>query len=253
MTHRPYENLLRDIGLTDNEIKIYLTLLKLGISTSSKIVENANTSSGKIYETLNKLFNKGLVSISKINGIQHFESTHPNALIDFIDEQKKALDEKEKQLGTILPKLVELQQRPLVPFSSNVLTGTRSIKPLIIDLFAKSQKPICAMGLRGDKRSKYNNFWWHITENELEKKKKNANYLFSENKSDYFKKHKKLKNIETKHTESITPMAVDIIDDHVLLLTYEEDLKCVHIHNKAIAISFRSFFMTLWNQAKKYK
>ena len=59
MTHRPYENLLRDIGLTDNEIKIYLTLLKLGISTSSKIVENANTSSGKIYETLNKLFNKG--------------------------------------------------------------------------------------------------------------------------------------------------------------------------------------------------
>lgn len=246
-----YENLLKNIGLTENEAKVYISLLKIGQSTTSKIIENSQISSGKIYETLNKLHKKGLVAITEINGIKHFQTTSPKALLTYIDDQKKGLEEKEIQLEKILPGLIELQLSYPKKTSVNLIIGERSIKPLVVDLFTNAKQIICTMGVRGSKKSKYNNFWWHITSSIAEKKKKKAYYLFSENKSDYFKKHQKLNSVKVKYTESITPTAIDIIDDSVLIFSYKEEMTCIHIIDEGIAESFRSFFMTLWKISKE--
>ncbi|MFH1455442.1 MAG: helix-turn-helix domain-containing protein, partial [archaeon] len=56
------EKLLEEIGLTKGEVKVYLTLLKLGSTTTGKIIDEAQISSGKIYEILDKLIKKGLAS-----------------------------------------------------------------------------------------------------------------------------------------------------------------------------------------------
>ena len=53
-----YEGLLKACGLTQNESLVYLSLLKIGKATSSKVVKEANISGGKIYETLEKLIQK---------------------------------------------------------------------------------------------------------------------------------------------------------------------------------------------------
>ena len=107
------------------------------------------------------------------------------------------------------------------------------------------------MGIRGDKKAKYNSFWWHITTEQLENKNKKAKYLFIEDRSGYYKKHTQLKNIEIRTLKTISPAAIDIIDDHIILMTYDEDvLHCVHIHNKPIAESFKAFFNNLWEKGK---
>ena len=54
-----HEKLLMDSGLTKNEARVYLTLLKIGKSQSGRIVKEAEISGGKVYETLNKLIDKG--------------------------------------------------------------------------------------------------------------------------------------------------------------------------------------------------
>ncbi len=244
-----YKKLFQEIGLTENEAKVYIALLKIGNSTSSKIISEAKVSGGKIYETLDKLYKRGFVSISNINGVKHFQATNPEAIIDYIDEQKNELVKKEEKFVEILPQLKSIQESPA--FSSETLIGTRAIKPLVEKLFASAQEPVMAMGLRGDKKAKFNNFWWHITKEQVEAKKKKAKYLFVENKSDYYKKLSKLKHLQAKCLKSVSPAAVDIIDNHVLLLTYEEDeLHCVHIYNEPIAKSFKAFFDNLWKQAK---
>ena len=245
-----YEDLLKNIGLTENETKVYLSLLKIGLSTTSRIVEDSQISSGKIYETLNKLHKKGLVAVTEMNGIKHFQITSPKALLTYIDEQKKELEEKEIQLEKILPGLIELQLSYPKKTSVNLIVGERSIRPLVIDLFSNAKQIICAMGLRGSKNPKHNNFWWHITSSIAERKKKKSYYLFSENKTEYFKKHKKLKSVKIKYNEGITPTAIDIIDHHVLIFSYKEEMTCIHIIDEDIAESFRSFFMTLWKISK---
>ena len=185
-----YKDLVKSAGLTENEAKVYVALLKIGISTTSKIIQKAKVSGGKIYETLDKLHQKGLVGVTEIKGVKNFQTTSPQALITYVREKKEELEKKEKQLYDILPNLLKLQQSSDEDTSVNMLIGERAIKPLIKELFTNA-KDIYAMGLRGTKNSKYNNFWWHLTTQIAEKK--NTKYLFTENKSDYYKKHLKLK------------------------------------------------------------
>ena len=244
-----YESLLKKIGLTENEARTYLALSKIGSATTSKIVSAANISGGKVYETLDKLYKKGLVSINTINGVKHFQTTKPEAILDFLEEKKNNIQEQEAQFKKILPQLSSIGQEQT--FFSETLIGTRSVKPLIEELFANAKEPIMAMGIRGDKKTKYNSFWWHITTEQLENKNKKAKYLFIEDHSEYYKKHMQLKNIEIRSLKTVSPAAIDIIDNHVIILTYDEDvLHCVHIHNKPIAESFKAFFNNLWEKGK---
>ena len=53
---------LERIGLTRNESIIYTSMLKTGTSTTGKILNASGINSGKIYEILEGLKNKGLVS-----------------------------------------------------------------------------------------------------------------------------------------------------------------------------------------------
>lgn len=52
---------LKDIGLTEYEIRAYTYLLKSGLSTASQISENASIPYSKIYEVLNSLEHKGWI------------------------------------------------------------------------------------------------------------------------------------------------------------------------------------------------
>jgi len=52
---------LRDMGLTEYEIRAYLYLLSSGLSTASQLSENANIPYSKVYEILNSLERKGWI------------------------------------------------------------------------------------------------------------------------------------------------------------------------------------------------
>jgi sugar-specific transcriptional regulator TrmB len=55
------ENALREIGLTENEIRAYLLLLQAGLTTASQISERAGIPYSKVYEVLNSLEAKGWI------------------------------------------------------------------------------------------------------------------------------------------------------------------------------------------------
>ena len=53
---------LRKIGLTSGEIKVYSAVLEIGASSLNKIHEKTGIERRNIYDILNKLIEKGLVS-----------------------------------------------------------------------------------------------------------------------------------------------------------------------------------------------
>ena len=61
--------ILEAAGLTGNEIKVYLALLELGSVTAGEILKKIEIHRGAVYDTLDKLMEKGLVSyVIKANG-----------------------------------------------------------------------------------------------------------------------------------------------------------------------------------------
>ncbi len=239
-----YEDLLRDCGLTQNESLVYLALLKIGKSKSGEIVKEANISGGKIYETLYKLVDKGLVKFVSENNIKYFMANEPSTLLDYLREKERVLCKKEKELSKILPELKLLKKKDENLEIVFLVKGLRGVSSLVYESLKKA-KIIKIMGVRSSKETRYNNFWrnWH---RERVKLKKKAQILFSDKNTDYRDFFNKLKYTEIKEFKHFTPSAIMIIDNQTFIFTYEEDIVCIHSISESIAKSFLGFFNGLW-------
>ena len=80
--------ILKELGLGTNETKVYIALLNNGDSTTGQILKNANIHTGKIYEILDSLTKKGLVSMVTKSGVKHFSPADPQRILDYLEEKK---------------------------------------------------------------------------------------------------------------------------------------------------------------------
>ena len=94
---------LQELGLSENETKVYLTLLKTGPLTSYALSKKTNLSRGYLYELLDKLHKKGIISEISIEGKKHYQAAPPKQLISL-------LQYKLENLQSILPKLEKIKK-----------------------------------------------------------------------------------------------------------------------------------------------
>ena len=83
------KKILERAGLSKGEIEVYLTLLKLGSSLVSKVAQETGLHRTNIYDTLEKLKEKGLVSYVIRENRKHFSASNPEKLLDYIKEREK--------------------------------------------------------------------------------------------------------------------------------------------------------------------
>jgi HTH-type transcriptional regulator, sugar sensing transcriptional regulator len=89
-------SLLKEVGLTDGEVKVYSALIKIGKSSTGPIIDNSSVSGSKVYGILEKLIKKGFVSYVTEEGIKQFQPTNPQSIVEYVETKKKELNEKEK-------------------------------------------------------------------------------------------------------------------------------------------------------------
>ena len=239
-----YEKLVQELGLTKNEALAYLTLVKIGKSPSGKLVHEAGISSGKVYETLGKLIDKGLAKVVVENGVKQFIANDPRTLLSYLQDKEAELREKQQALEKILPDLEKLKNFDEKLETVSLVKGFRGISPLVYSALEQGAD-IKVMGLRSSKNVPFNNFWksWHRRRVDL---KKDAQMLFSDTGTEYWRFFQGLPHTKVRELLSLSPSAVMIIDDNTFIFSYAEEFVCIHILSAAIANSFRSFFEGLW-------
>ena len=127
--------ILEQIGLSKNEIKVYFALLELDQSSATPIVRKAKIPNSKIYPTLDKLIQKGLVSSVIKNNVKYFQASNPEHLIDFIKQKEKQLFEQENKIKDLIPqielnrKLAQEKQEAKI-YEGIILTKDSEIKKL---------------------------------------------------------------------------------------------------------------------------
>jgi sugar-specific transcriptional regulator TrmB len=246
------EKLLQEIGLTKGEITVYLTLLKLGETTTGRIIEKAQISSGKIYEILDKLIKKGLASYIIKEKTKHFQASSPNRLLDYLNEKEKQLQKKETELKKELPLLLDLQKARKKQYETTLYKGFKGIQTAIFQALEPltSKDEVLAMGIFSSKNETYNILWqrWH---KQRIKKKIICKAIFSDKNTSYYMSFKKMKLTQLKTLKGLTPSAIDIMGNKVLIFTYGEEPSCLSIANPEISKSFTTFFNTMWKSAKK--
>src|SRR3989338_6658768 len=101
---------LREAGLTEGEIKVYLALLEIGLSTSGPIIEKSGIARSIIYQILEKLMHKGLVSQITKEKTHYYQASDPQKIIEYIEEKKQLLDLHKGEIQKLLPQLMAKAQ-----------------------------------------------------------------------------------------------------------------------------------------------
>ena len=105
------EKIFRDLGFTERETKVYLTLLDLGETKMGPLAAKTRLQPSKIYQTLERLIDRGLVTFVIKSKIKYFQAQDPQEILNILKEKEKAFSEV----------LIDLQQRQ--KFSTEMLMG----------------------------------------------------------------------------------------------------------------------------------
>lgn len=245
------QKILEKIGLTKNESRVYMTLLQLGTAKTGSILKASGLNSGKIYEILDGLKKKGLVSESNVNRVKEFTAAPPKGILEYIEKKKETLKQEEQIIREMLPRLEAVRKTRQIGVKAITYTGLKGMKAAF-DECLEDMKPgeeNLVMGATGNKDNKFNSMLVKIQKRRIERKIK-SRMIFSE-QSLYFQSYIPLPYTEARVLKGFTPVAVDVFgEDKVLILNYAEPCSCTLIYDKNTATSFRHFFEQLWKIAK---
>src|SRR3989344_8618457 len=124
------EHLLWEMGLSKNEIKIYLILLKLGLTTTGAIIKQTGIHNSKVYDGLERLAQKGLVTHVIEAGTKHFKAVNPERLLDFLDDKQKSIEDHKRSIHEFLPQLKAMQEMGVDETEAEVFQGWKGMETI---------------------------------------------------------------------------------------------------------------------------
>lgn len=133
------EKVLQKIGLSDKEIKIYMTCLRLGPSPVRKIAESSAINRGTAYDILKSLIDLGLISYYHKDKRQYFIAEDPDKLKDALIQKQQDLEKVKDEVDKIIPELKSIYNKagdkPVVKFYE----GYSGIKIVLQDVIKTLQ------------------------------------------------------------------------------------------------------------------
>jgi len=247
--------ILKEIGLTQSEIKVYLALLDLGDSTRSNIVKKSRISGSKVYDVLAKLKDKGLISIYSKNKVQHFKPVNPNQILNYIEGKKLEINKIEKDAEKILPNLLLKFNSSITEQEVELLSGLKGLEIIFkeqIELLNEGETCYVIGGTKGISEEAVIAFFQKV-HLRRESKKINTKMLYNLQQKKLVQKSyspKKYLHTETRFIKHTTPVAINIYKNKTIIIIFGESITAIRITSKDVAKSFKEYFNLLWNQEK---
>ena len=244
---------LKEIGLTNSEAKVYLALLKIGLASKTRIIANARIASSKIYEVLDKLMDKGLVSMIIKNNVRNYEAAPVRRIKDFIQEKKEKLQKEEDIISNIIPLLTNLKEEG-AQTTAEIFRGWKGIENVYATLIEKmktGEEAYILGASRGTDSERTKNFF--LKYSRITKAKRiSTKIIFNENSRRYIEEmEKELKiRFNKKFLQKNTCVEIAIANENTGIVILKEEPIVILIKDKETADSFVVYFKELWNVSK---
>jgi sugar-specific transcriptional regulator TrmB len=120
--------ILLELGLTQNEAKLYLLLVKGGQQKASQLSVQSSLQRRTVYDTLQQLEAKGLAGKAEVGGVQTFTPSPPSSLLSLLEEKRDSIEK-------ILPSLSRIYESE-DKTSVSVIYGVAGMKTVLEDILA---------------------------------------------------------------------------------------------------------------------
>lgn len=247
------QNVLRTIGLTEYESKVYLALVDLGKARSGEILETSRLNTGKIYDILGSLKNKGFISEVIESGVRKFFPADPKQIVAYLENKKVEIQKQEDVLEKIIPDLMKKINSTSEPQKVEVFYGIKGLKTAHrkeIERYLPNET-IRILGIMGRDqypKSIYNHFINNIYPHRINSKIKIKKILDLTAKK-YKKDHEKKAQI--KYFPYVSPVGIITIGNLTIIDIASNNPITITIESNEVANSFIQQFELLWKLAKK--
>lgn len=242
-----YEKQLELIGLSPNEAKVYLALLEYGESSIGDISRESGIHRRSIYDTLNRLTDKGLVFPIFQGRENAYQAVDPNKLMEL-------LYEKQRSFQQVLPKLKKLEQKEISKEAAFIYRGIEGYKNYIRDM-TRVAEDTYFLGAKGNWVTPGASLEMEkVFQRRIKEKGKTLKILFDPR----VKKRKDILKTTTGEYKFLpegyeTLGIVDVFGDYVVTFVSEgignfgEDGSIFVMRNDELAESYRTWFRLIWD------
>ena len=114
------EKYLQDIGLSEKEAILYISLLSVENSAVLDLSKKTKLNRSTTYVILESLAKKGLVTETTVGKKTHYQAEPPERLETYVEQRKIILDEQAKKLKDVIPQIKtvrrEIGEKPIVQY-----------------------------------------------------------------------------------------------------------------------------------------
>ncbi len=234
---------LKELGLSETESKIYLILMKRGSSTIWDISQESGIYRSNVYNALNRLTDKGLVSSIEKNKKRFFEGVNPKILLRLVEKKRAAAE-------GLIPRLNVLKE-----FSdenkAQIYNGTKAFMELLYN-FLEYKEPILVYGIPKTAPKILKTYITKFHKKRIARKIKML-HIYNHNAQDRIKFLNSMTFTKARWlpTKLDSKVSTNICGKEVVLSLWEKHVWSVRIVNKDIAEAYKKYFYLLWDLAKK--
>lgn len=236
------KELLKELGLADSDIKVYLFLIDNGPSIAGEIAKKTGIHRRNTYDALERLIQKGFISYIKDNNITQFEANNPELILE-------KLNTRVKEWTETIPKIKEKIKSWETKKETLFYRGINGIKNVFFDQI-KENKEILVLATNTDVNLTLKYFF---PKYQLLRKENNikTRMIFDTNfkKTNDAKKINEIPLSKIKYLSNYnsTKTSTYVYGDNVATIKWTKEPFAILIRDKEIAKSKKEIFELLWN------
>ena len=248
---------LEKAGLTKGEIRVYFALFDLGSTTVGSIVDKSGVTKSIIYQILEKLIQKGLVSYIIRDKTKHYQASPPYRIVEFLEKQEKELTTAKESVEKAIPLLtLALNNKRLS--QATIYEGFKGIMTVHDKRFDKLLRgdEYCFLGLPA-RQPEYYHAYWQRDHTIRAKKGIKCKLIYNHAVEDAVLANRNkfpLCDARRLYLNLDTPAWFLIYKDVTVIgLPLADKPLAFEIINSEVANSFQTYFNWFWNKTKPFK
>ncbi len=238
-------------GLTPQEAKVYLTLLYLGPSNAGKITSKSGIHRRNVYDCIERLIEKGLVSYFRQGKKRFFEAAHPSRLLQVLAEKEEQIKDNYSDIKAMLPELISDYKFSSFKHEASVFRGREGLKTIFEDILETGKENLI-LGAESKAPKILKHYLTKFHERRIAKRIKEK-FLFNSCERGRGKKLSRMPYTEVRflphpHSPSAT---INVYDNKTAIITWvEEEPLGILIENQHITNGMKAYFELMWGISK---
>lgn len=239
---------LRKVGLSEGEVKVYNALLEIGVTSTNKIHEKVGIDRRNIYDILNKLIERGLVSYIEANDKRVFRLASPERIVSYIEEKRAMLEQTKKEIEKILPAIKEIASEKKEETFAQIFKGAEGLKAVWDDML--NYDCIYWMGSGNYVPNRFPAFWKDWDRRRRKKKVKSLHLFRYEKREETDKKIFPTSRFLPKEFSG-NPTVTVIYGNKVTQMLLGETITVFVIESSELAENYKLYHKFLWDNVAK--